>query len=161
MVLVQETHTLLAEHVWVTWVAGLSYHSYEAQAPAVSPGHPLLLRPEPANPFDVHALAVCGADGSDQIGYIPHAYAVKLRPEHRFGLALMEQMEDGKRTGLLIAVSRDPIDLRHVTLEPKFLGRRLAHLPKVQIPQPSSAGADPVEEMWETWRALHPAEAVP
>jgi hypothetical protein len=121
----------------------------------------LLLRPEPTNPVDVHALAVCDADGTAQIGYIPHAYAAHLRPEHRYGLALVEQLEDGERTGLLIAVSRDPIDLRHVTLEPKFLGRRLAHLPKLQLPQPSSVGDDPVEEMWEMWRALHPAEAVP
>ena len=160
MVLADETHVLLAKHVGVTWVAGLRHGVDAAQGPSLPPGHQLELFPEPENPVDVHAVGVWRAEGSTRIGYIPHTYAVKLTPAHRYGLSLVEQIEEGERTGLLIAVSREPIDARHVTLEPKLLERRLAHLPKVQLPRAEEV-ADPLEEMWEIWRASHPAEAVP
>ena len=48
-----------------------------------------------------------------------------MTPEHRVGLSPFGRAENGKRTGLLIIVSREPVKLVEVSLDPKALARHL------------------------------------
>jgi hypothetical protein len=146
-VLVAGTHDLLEQHVWVTWVTGLWQHAEETQDPSFAPGEPLVLDPEPDNPVDEEAIGIWNGDHSLMGGYLGRWEAASMTPGQRVGLALLEHVEDGSRTGLLIAVSEEPIHLVGASLDPVQLARHLDRLPS--MPTRHSPAIDPVEAMWK------------
>lgn len=145
-VLVADMHDLLEQHVWVTWVAGLWHHAEETQDPSFAPGEPLVLEPEHDNPIDEDAIGIWNADHSLMSGYLDRWEAASMTPAHRIGLSLLEHVEEGSRTGLLIAVSREPIQLVGASLSPTQLARHLRQLPRMPTQRPATT--DPVEVMW-------------
>ena len=152
-----EDHTsLLRRHVWVTWMAGLWRHIDEAQDPSFSPGRTLALIPEPDNPFDPRAIAIWNAERTKTAGYLPHATVEKLTPAHRVGLATVERIDaDKRRTGLLVAVSRVPLRLELVELNPGEITYRERRLPTMPEPPLTCDAPDAIEAMWEMARALN------
>jgi hypothetical protein len=146
-VLVADRHALLDQHVWVTWVAGLWHHAEETQDPSFAPGEALVLEAEPDNPIDVNAIGIWNADHSLTVGYVGRWEAAAMTPAHRVGVSLLQRVEDGKRTGLLIVVSRSPVELVGVTLDPTKLLRLIQQLPRMPTPHPATM--DPVEAMWQ------------
>lgn len=147
-VLVADGHDLREQHVWVTWVAGLWRHAEETQDPSFAPGEPLVLEPEPDNPFDELAIAIWNGDRSLKAGYVGQREAADMAPGHRVGLSLLDRVEGGSRTALLIAVSREPIQLVGVSLDPTQLARHLRQLPRLPISRPPAMA--PVEATWGT-----------
>jgi hypothetical protein len=112
------------------------------QDASFAPGQPLVLVPEPDNIFDEHAVGIWNESRSLMVGYVSQRTAEGLTVAQRFGLSLMEHVEDGKRTGLLIAVSREPLQLSEVTLDPTRVASHLRRLPRMPTPfQPT----DPIE----------------
>jgi hypothetical protein len=81
----------------VVGVAGAGRHHGEALASdAARPGAPLELRRDPGNPHDANAIAVHGAGGGEQLGWVPREVAAELAPEIDTGrpwsaVALREQ----------------------------------------------------------------------
>lgn len=71
----------LAARGWhVCSVAGAAQHHAQALASeAASPGRPLELRRDAANPHDRNAIAVHGSDG-EQLGWVPRDLAAQLAP---------------------------------------------------------------------------------
>jgi hypothetical protein len=53
-------------------VAGVSHRLPDYVKANVGRGDPLMLKPEPTNPYDVHAIAVYAGD--IQIGYVPRTH---------------------------------------------------------------------------------------
>ena len=151
-----EDHTsLLRRHVWVTWMAGLWHHIEEVQDPSFSPGRALALIPEPDDPLDAHAIAIWNAERTKTAGYLPHATVEKLTPAHRVGLAVVERIDTGgRRTGLLVAVSRVPLRLELVELDPVAMEYRAHRLPSMPDPPTMCDAPDAMEAMWEMARAL-------
>lgn len=144
-VLPADRHDLLDQHVWVTWVAGMWHRGEGTQDPSFAPGEPLALIPEPDNAFDEHAVGIWNETRSLMVGYIGHRTATDMTPAQRFGFSLMEHVEEGKRTGLLIAVSREPIQLSEVALEPARVSWHIRRLPR--MPKQSPPTVDPIEAM--------------
>ena len=140
-VLVADAHDLLDQHVWVTWVAGLWQHAEETQDPSFAPGEPLVLDPEQDNP-----IGIWNGDHSLLGGYLDRWEAASMTPAHRVGLSLLEHVEEGSRTGLLIAVSREPIQLVGAPLDPAQLARHLRQLPRMPTRRPPTT--DPIEAVW-------------
>jgi HIRAN domain len=96
--------------VEVVKVAGTSYRLDELQDPGFAPGSALLLRPEPENPHDPHAVGVWNANESAQAGYVPRErvrqIGARLASEELEALALWEwRSPDGRRFGLRILVA--------------------------------------------------------
>lgn len=149
------THDLLEQQVWVTWVAGLWHHVEETQDPSFAPGEPLVLEPELDNPIDEDSIGIWNGDHSLMGGYLGRWEAASLTPAHRIGLSLLEHVEEGVRTGLLIAVSREPIRLVGTSLSPSQLARHLRRLPRMPTPRPPTM--EPVEAMW---RLVDGAESI-
>jgi HIRAN domain len=66
----------------VVGVAGARQHHAAAVATdAAGPGRGLELRRDLANPHDVNAIAVHGAGGGEQLGWVPREVAAELAPE--------------------------------------------------------------------------------
>jgi hypothetical protein len=66
----------------VLGVAGAGRHHAEALASEdAAPGSPLELRRDPANEHDPNAIAVLGASGGEQLGWVPREAAGELAPE--------------------------------------------------------------------------------
>src|ERR671918_1866457 len=73
---------LAARGLRVVGVAGAGRHHAEALASdAAEPGRRLELRRDLANPHDANAIAVHGADGGEQLGWVPREVAAELAPE--------------------------------------------------------------------------------
>jgi hypothetical protein len=105
-----DRHVLLEQHVWKTFVAGLWYTEDAPLSDAFAPGRPLSLLSDPDNPFDPNAVGVMDADATIRAAWLPAGVAECLDETHRVGMSLMEFIED-RRLGLLIAVSREPLEL--------------------------------------------------
>jgi hypothetical protein len=101
---------LLRQHVWETYVAGVSH--YESPDTWCEVGVPLELVPEPDNPYDPNAVSVWTQDGR-QAGHIPRQTAADMDSsvDHR-AVVLAEMRVDGSRVGLWVLVSRDLVDLK-------------------------------------------------
>jgi hypothetical protein len=88
-------------------VAGTSYRSDALQSPAFQPGQPVLLVPEPTNPYDKNAVAVWDGVHRAQAGYVPRALAPQvsnaLRGRERFSAVChFEFVTDRRRVGLSV-----------------------------------------------------------
>jgi hypothetical protein len=140
-VLVADDHDLLAQQVWVTWVAGIWHHAEETQDPSFAPGEPLVLEPKPSNASDDDAIGIWNSDHSLMGGYVGRWEAASMTPAHRVGLSLLEHVDEGTRTGLLIAASMEPIQLVGVSLDKAQLARHLRRLPR--MPTPTAPTGDP------------------
>lgn len=108
---------LLERHVFVTWVAGMSYYPAAADLPDFAPGREVVLRPEPSNPFDPNAIGVWNASASVQVGHLPAVIArdlPRLQGE-RYGLMVGEMVHGTDRVGLWVVVAHESVALRVVT----------------------------------------------
>jgi hypothetical protein len=118
--LAREAPELAAHGLRVLGVAGARYNERALQSEAAAPGRALALRRDPGNEHDPSAVAVHGADGGDQIGWVPRELAAELAPELDAGatwsaVALREQRASPRdpRTGLTMLLARAPaIELR-------------------------------------------------
>ncbi len=59
-----------------TYIAGLKHHLSRRQYEALKPGEALMLKAEPDNKYDKHAIAIY--KGGDKIGFIPAQEAEAL-----------------------------------------------------------------------------------
>jgi hypothetical protein len=119
--LARDAPELAARGMRVVGVAGAGQHHADAVATeAAEPGQPLELRRDLANPHDVNAIAVHGAGGGEQLGWVPREVAAELAPELDDGrswsaVALREQRRSPRdpRHGLTMLVAPAPsIELR-------------------------------------------------
>jgi HIRAN domain len=79
--LARDAPELAARGLRVAAVAGAGRHHAEAlQSDAAEPGSALELRRDLGNPHDVNAIAVHGADGGEQLGWVPRELAAELAP---------------------------------------------------------------------------------
>ncbi len=156
---VEDRTSLLRQHVWVTWIEGFWHHFEEAQDPSFAPGRTLALIPDPEDPFDPPTIAIWNRDRTKTAGYVPHATVARLSPAHRVdraGLVVAERVDaDGRRTGLLVAVSRLPLRLKLVELDPSEIECRERWLPAMPEPPLTCDAPEAVEAMWEIARALN------
>jgi hypothetical protein len=139
---------MLERHIWLTWAAGVWHH--DSSAPAFLPGEPLTLIPEPDNPYGSTAIGVWNRQGSIQVGWIPHAFTLKMEPAERTARALLECIVAEARVGLLVVVSRAPLPI--VVVEgplPGATARELRRWLRVRPPAPSERPPpmDPIEAM--------------
>jgi hypothetical protein len=99
--------------VHVMKVTGVSHRRAALQSPGFDPGEPVILMPEPENPYDPWALAVLDLGLGLQAGYIPAVRSRALVEELRFrplhALALSEHRALGERVGLRVAASFAPV----------------------------------------------------
>jgi hypothetical protein len=85
--LARDAPELAGRGLRIAGVAGAERHHAEALASAeVAPGRPLVLRRDPDNPHDRHAIAVL-ATGGEQVGWVPREVAAELAPEIDAGQA--------------------------------------------------------------------------
>jgi hypothetical protein len=119
--LARDAPELAARGLRVAGVAGAGRHHAEAlEAQDVGPGRPLALRRDPENEHDPSAIAVHGADGGEQVGWVPRELAAELAPELDAGrpwsaLVLREHRASPRdpRTGLTMVLAAAPaIELR-------------------------------------------------
>ncbi len=59
-------------------VAGVSYRQEVLDNPSFDPGRRLALVPEPENPHDANAVAICNEARTLQLGYVPASVAPAL-----------------------------------------------------------------------------------
>jgi len=99
--------------VHVLRVVGVSHRSEAVQVAAFSPGEPVILMPEPDNPYDPWALGVRDVGLGLQVGYVAAVRSRALVEEMRFrplhALVLREHRARGVRVGLGIAASFAPL----------------------------------------------------
>lgn len=80
--LARDAPELAARGLRVVGVAGAGQHHASAvSTDAAAPGRPLELRRDLANPHDENAIAVHGAGGGEQLGWVPREVAAELAPE--------------------------------------------------------------------------------
>ena len=99
----------------VAAVAGAGRHHSDALASdAAEPGRRLVLRRDPGNPHDPHAIAVHADDGQ-QLGWVPRELAAQLASELDAGrewsaVVLREQRPSPRdpRSGLTMLLARAP-----------------------------------------------------
>jgi hypothetical protein len=107
---------LAARGLRVVGVAGAGRHHAEALATdAAEPGRPLELHRDLANPHDENAIAVHGAGGGAQLGWVPRELAAELAPQIDAGtswsaVALREQRASPRdpRTGVTMLLAAAP-----------------------------------------------------
>ena len=144
---VVEKQAMLDQHVWWAWVSGLWHAGTDPLSDDFAPGRALTLVPDPENPHDPKAVGVWNAKQSKRAGWIPRSVAEGMAVADRVGVALLESIDESRRTALFIAVSREPIELM-VAAEPMSkhvrsnLQRWLRRRPVHQAP-----GMDPIEAM--------------
>jgi hypothetical protein len=121
--LARDAPELAARGLRVAAVAGAGQHHADALASdAAEPGLPLELRRDPGNAHDANAIAVHGAGGGEQLGWVPRELAAELAPELDeerpwSAVVLREQRRSPRdpRHGLTMLLARAPaIDLRVV-----------------------------------------------
>jgi HIRAN domain-containing protein len=121
--LARDSAELAALGLRVAGVAGAGRHHADALASdAAEPGRPLELRRDRSNPHDANAIAVHGAGGGEQLGWVPREVAAELAPELDAGrswsaVALREQRRSPRdpRHGLTMLLAAAPgIELRPV-----------------------------------------------
>jgi hypothetical protein len=119
---------LAAAGLHVAHVAGAAQHHAAAlESAAVEPGAPLVLRRNPENPHDPHAIAVheSGAAG-EQVGWVPKDLAARIAPELDAGrswsaVLLRERRASPRqpRTGLtMLLAPAGAIELRRLEKRP-------------------------------------------
>ena len=98
-------------HCLLCRVAGVTYRPDALQDHRFFPGRPVILRPEPTNPYDQNAVGVWDASGSIQLGYVPreHSERVAMDIASRIpleGLTLREfrRTPSGPRLGIHILI---------------------------------------------------------
>jgi hypothetical protein len=104
--LARDSSELAERGLLVVGVAGAGQHHAEAVATdAAEPGRPLELRRDLANPHDQNAIAVHGAGGGQQLGWVPREVAAELAPE----------LDEGRAwSGVVLREQRrSPRDPRH------------------------------------------------
>lgn len=92
-------------------VAGVSHRARDLQRKEFSPGHPLVLRPEPENPYDPNAVGAWDQSGRVQIGFLPREKAPgvaasfrRRQPKAAMVLQELRKSEDGERVSLVILI---------------------------------------------------------
>jgi hypothetical protein len=114
---------LAARGLRVAGVAGAGQHHADALASdAAAPGQPLELHRDLGNAHDANAIAVHGAGGGEQLGWVPRELAAELAPELDekrpwSAVVLREQRRSPRdpRHGLTMLLARAAaIDLRVV-----------------------------------------------
>jgi hypothetical protein len=116
----REAPEIAARGLRVAGVAGARFNASALSSDAAAPGRPLELRRDAGNEHDPSAVAVHGADGGPQIGWVPRELAAELAPEIDAGaawsaVALRERRASPRdpRTGLTMLLARAPsIELR-------------------------------------------------
>ncbi len=99
--------------VHVVKVMGVSHRRQAVQDDRFAPGEPVILMPEPDNPYDRWALAVHDVSLALQAGYVPATRSRELveemvhRPLH--ALVLAEHRAQGERVGLRVAARFAPL----------------------------------------------------
>jgi hypothetical protein len=104
--LARDAPELAARGLRVVGVAGAGRHHADALvSDAAEPGRRLELRRDPANPHDANAIAVHGAAGGEQLGWVPREVAAALAPE----------LDQGRPWAALVLREqrRSPRDPRH------------------------------------------------
>jgi hypothetical protein len=77
--LARDAPELAALGLVVAGVAGAArFHDDVLQSAAVSPGSPLMLRRDPGNEHDPHAIAVLADDDDAQVGWVPRELAARI-----------------------------------------------------------------------------------
>ena len=118
--LARDAPELAARGLVVAGVAGAArFHDAVLQSPEVSPGSALVLRRDPRNEHDPHAIAVL-ATGGAQVGWVPRELAADLAAELDAGrpwsaVVLRERRDSPRqpRTGLtMLLASAEAIELR-------------------------------------------------
>jgi hypothetical protein len=103
---------LAASGLIVAWVAGAVHRPSALASDAAAPGRSLVLRPEPENPHDPHAVAVDLATG-EPVGYVPREYAPAV--DASWSAVVLRERRDSPRdprTGLTMLLARESIELR-------------------------------------------------
>jgi hypothetical protein len=111
--LARDAPELAARRLRVATVAGAGRHHAEALASdAAAPGSPLVLRRDAGNPHDANAIAVHGAGGAAQLGWVPRELAAELAGDLDAGrpwaaVALREQRRSPRdpRSGLTMLLA--------------------------------------------------------
>ncbi len=94
-------------------VAGVSHRAEALQQKCFSPGEQIMLRPEPTNAYDAHAVAVWDNSGTVQAGYVPAALSERVAEDFRNGnplggIVISEfrlGSKRGKRAGLHVLLA--------------------------------------------------------
>jgi hypothetical protein len=148
--------SLLREHVFRTWVSGISLHD-DVLTEDFEPLSRLRLVPEPDNPHDARALSVMNVRADKQAGYVPASFTAGLDLDiHRIAYVLARLMTEKRAcVGLQILVSRNPVNLLVLDGldEPpssvsKTIDKELARASSAHTPPDSQKGiANPIEQM--------------
>jgi hypothetical protein len=110
----RDSAELAARGLVVAGVAGAArHHAAGLASDDAQPGRPLELRRDPENPHDRNAIAVHGAAGGEQVGWVPREIAAELAPELDAGtpwsaVVLREQRQSPRdpRHGLTMLLAR-------------------------------------------------------
>jgi hypothetical protein len=99
----------------VAGVAGARHQPGGLDSEALAPGRPLVLRRDPDNEHDPHAIAVEPADGGAQAGWVPAEVAVDIAPDIDAGrpwsaVVLRERRDSPRdpRTGVTMLLAAGP-----------------------------------------------------
>jgi hypothetical protein len=92
-------------------VRGESHRLDALQSPAFAAGAPVVLLPEPSNPYDANAVGVWDAARTVQAGYLPREHAARIGRRLRAGEApqcfvMWEEHREGQRVSLRLLVVR-------------------------------------------------------
>lgn len=159
--------SLLRDHVFRSWVSGVSLHD-DVLTEDFEPLSRLRLAREPDNPHDARALSVLSGTGDKQAGYVPASFTSGLDVDKdRVAYVLARLMTEQRVcVGLQILVSRDPVDL--VVLDGlnqppssvfRTIEKELARAASAQAPRDSHhESADPIEQMRAMLEGPRPAD---
>jgi Fe-S-cluster formation regulator IscX/YfhJ len=86
-------------------VAGVSYRLEALQDDAFAPGKRLMLRAEPDNEHDPHAIGIWDEEGLLQAGYVPAETARELDAREWQAVSLREFRDDDGRGGLRVLLA--------------------------------------------------------
>jgi hypothetical protein len=102
----------LAADLLVAWVAGAVHRPDALSSDQLAPGAPLVLRPEPSNVHDPHAVAVDLPSG-EPLGYVPREFAPRVDGSWS-ALVLRERRRSPRdpRDGVTMLLSAAPVELR-------------------------------------------------
>ena len=96
----------------VAWVAGAIHRPDALSSDQLTPGAPLVLRPEPFNEHDPHAVAVDLTSG-EPLGYVPREFAPRVDGSWS-ALVLRERRRSPRaaRDGVTMLLAAEPVELR-------------------------------------------------
>ena len=99
--------------IHVLRVVGVTHYFLALQDGAFAPGEPVILMPEPDNPYDPWALGLRSLGLGLRVGYVPAGRSRELVEELRFrplhALVLTEHRVRDERVGLRVAASFAPL----------------------------------------------------